>query len=84
MCIKFFICIFQIIHIRSGYAKLINESLMRSKQKLIKYDIIIKEYTSISFHGFYNIDVPDEDEIKTVTFTKLSEATGLVRMYKFI
>lgn len=57
---------------------------MRLSQKLFKFDIIVKEYSTITFFDFYKLDGTPEDVIKTVTFDELSRATGLVRKYMYI
>lgn len=67
----------QVVHIRGGFCQSVSKP--RNDKNLISRDIVIKEYTSVTFPGtFHEFNDPD-NKVKEITFDDLPRAEGKIR-----
>ncbi|OXU22960.1 hypothetical protein TSAR_014994 [Trichomalopsis sarcophagae] len=68
----------RVIEINDAYCRAVPNPKKREVLNLVPFEIIIKEYTNISFLGYYNLKSLVSNEVQKVTFDDIHKVEGLI------
>lgn len=82
-CLYLFLYL-QVVRVNGGHCRAVSLSKIKHQEKLVPFEIVIKEYTAVDFLGFYGLESKSESSLQKTTFDNIHAVQGSIRKLQFL